>query len=805
MLFNGKIFADSAHGASVRAAAARARSVRPRARLRHVHRRLCDFDWSLNGLYLCGSSILRLVGWYCPRRLADVYKVMCLWGSWSLALLFALLLVPSVSLADTSGSGGGYYGWADMIVDGNTVITEDGYQLQGYVVAASSRYDAACAVLGVDAGSLTPEAETKLSNESTGGQFYAFVQDMEVNEFGNYPAGWAGDTPFLSGLNSVYGVGNVYWIVTGDEAKDGARNDFNTVKNGGSLGGGGGGVVSDSFVCQAIPFSFRTDGKTDIDKRRIYDTFTHDGTFTTRMNGNGTAYSGTLLDDNFVVSLPANSLPNMPDVYSIVNTYYSVGFSGSTFVFNVVLLDSNDMNLSLTPYTTTSDTDVTKTFNELLGTAHAVYSCRVYSTDYALSSTGIQVNTISNVPSWSTENYTFSLSSNNGTVMGFNGHGSSGGGGGSGGGGTNNWPQPTQPNTDPPEVPTPTTPTEPTQPNLDPSDDVTWGTPPQFNPSDTLTPIVTEPTVTIINVTNEPTGTDPTDYTPWLRAILNELKNIHTDLGSLLNGVISAINRVISALNDLNAALTTHCGHIRTAIHNDFNYYVRNIISQMVSDTNTVGTNIRTQVGWLVQSMRDCYSHLEDYLYDLFHWLAEQFDFTFSSVPSYDDRSVLYWLKKIWLRLGTNQYYSPIGPSAPTPTAQDVETGFDWWAWLLSLIDQLFNNVASELVEDVDAFVESLREIWPISVPWDLLGAFVLLGANPETPTWTVTIPSVCGLPSYDYVIDLHPYDGLAATVRNMETVVFAFYLLMKSDWLLDLISKGLQKCTVFFDSLVGT
>ena len=778
MSLRGFCYVDTSHGARVRAGAARARSLRPRARGRHVRYRQLFYDWGCHDVSQCGSANLRLVGRYRSGRLGDAYKVLCLWGSWALALLFALLLVPAVSLADTSGSGGGYFGWSDMIVDGNTVITEDGYQLQGYVVAASSRYDAACAVLGVDAGSLSSEAETKLSNESTGGQFYAFVQDMEVNEFGNYPAGWAGDTPFLSGLNSVYGVGNVYWIVTGDEAKDGARNDFNTVKNGGSLGGnsgGGGGDLSTIILLSGEGKVYRNSNVVDA------------GTLTVELSQTIVdrleSYSDLSNLYVFVINGMRDSRYNESRLY-IIKTNQTVTYTKESSGYNNYYDSSAGTNVR------------TGLYNYVINvpSGSMVYSEYIKNTGWTEAFTSIEVNSLSFSASNNAKTFTYG-----GTAI-FTNAITSGGGGE-----TNNWPQPTQPNTDPPEVPSPSTPSEPTQPSVDPSDDLVWGTPPQFDPSDTLTPIVSEPSVTIVNVTSEPTGTDPTDYTPWLRAILNELKNIHTDLGNLLNGVISAINRVISALNDLNAALTTHCGHIRTAIHNDFNYYVRNIISQMVSDTNTVGTNIRTQVGWLVQSMRDCYSHLEDYLYDLFHWLAEQFDFTFPSVPSYDDRSVLYWLKKIWLRLGTNQYYSPIGPSSPTPTAQDVETGFDWWAWLLSLIDQLFNNVASELVEDVDAFVESLREIWPISVPWDLLGAFVLLGANPETPTWTVTIPSVCGLPSYDYVIDLHPYDGLAATVRNMETIVFAYYLLMKSDWLLDLISKGLQKCTVFFDSLVGT
>lgn len=803
MSLRGNSFVDTAHGALVRTVAARARSLRPRARVRRVPCRLRFIDGGHHVVSKCGSAVLRLVGRDCLGRLGDVHKVLCLWGSWSLALLFALLLSPSVSLADTSGSGGGYFGWADMIVDGNTVITEGGYQLQGYVVAASSRYDAACAVLGVDAGSLTPEAETQLSNASTGGQFYAFVQDMEVNEFGNYPAGWAGDTPFLSGLNSVYGVGNVYWIVTGDEAKDGARNDFNTVKNGGSLGGNpGGGDFSDGdyleFACKTY-------------LRQTANLNLWDGT-KWAMNGcNGLqSYytNNNLLPNDIIVRVPKSIFPNV-DYSSVRSGVIAIGNNTDNKIhinIHVCLSMSDsvrsDVQTGFTVGGSGPYAGQTYTYDsyDSVGVGSPSTRSVTFTSNYVYSN-GILDITSTQTSSTMLNDYTGASLSYK-TVSGFL-VGSAGGGGG-GGGETNNWPQPTQPNTDSPDVPEPTTPTEPTQPSVDPSDDVTWGTPPQFNPSDTLTPIVTEPTVTIINVTNEPTGTDPTDYTPWLRAILNELKNIHTDLGNLLNGVISAINRVISALNDINVSLSTHCGHIRTAIHNDFDYYVRTIMSQMVSDTDTIGLNIRTQVGWLVQSMRECFSHLEDYLYDLFHWLAEQFDFTFPSAPSYDDRGVIYWLKQIWLKLGTNQYYSPIGPSAPTPSVQDVETGFDWWAWLLSLIDQVFNNVVSDLVEDVDAFVESLREIWPISVPWDLLGAFVLLGASPETPSWTVTIPAVGGMPSYDYVIDLHPYDGLAATVRNMETVVFAFYLLMKSDWLLDLINKGLQKCTVFFDSLVG-
>ena len=87
-----------------------------------------------------------------------------------------------------------------------------------------------------------------------------------------------------------------------------------------------------------------------------------------------------------------------------------------------------------------------------------------------------------------------------------------------------NWPDPVQPNPEPPRVPDPPDEPVPTPPELPTVDvDTNW---PDVN----------------VTVTVEPSNTTPADYTPWLRAILQVLNDTLTYLGTMLNALRADLN-----------------------------------------------------------------------------------------------------------------------------------------------------------------------------------------------------------------------------------------------------------------------
>lgn len=352
---------------------------------------------------------------------------------------------------------------------------------------------------------------------------------------------------------------------------------------------------------------------------------------------------------------------------------------------------------------------------------------------------------------------------------------------GGGGGGDNHWPtdDPT-PTPDPPEVPGPG---DDPIPQPDPPD---LPDPREYPVSDPYTPDPDPPTNPVITYDPNPTG-EPTDYRPWLNAILVLLRKINTTISD--------------GFGDLRGWLTNHCDHIREQIHSDsvdLGLHIQTAIQNgFISFERWLqGTFAGYFIDELDYVIGQQFAELESYLYDLFHWLASQFDFTFGG-SNYDDSSVIYWLRRIYARLGGG---------APNPGDDGtVDEGFDWWAWLLGLITDALGGIITDFVGDVGGFLATLADVFPFSIPGDIVAYLTLLDAARETPRFVVTIPAVDGWwQSFDYEIDLAPFDDAMGVVRGMYLIYWGLILVMKTDWLGGVFDFATRAVVQFFDKITG-
>lgn len=168
------------------------------------------------------------------------------WTRRALVLLVAFLLVSSL-LPGRAFAAGNYYPGQEVIVDG--MVAGDGDV--GYMCIAYTNFNAALAALGVSVNDsrLTDDARAKLSNASTGGDFYLFASSFftraQLN--GNLPS-WADDVmlqAFISNWENLASSGpvgpykDIFYATVSPDLVDSAKRDLQTVLDGGSLGGGG--------------------------------------------------------------------------------------------------------------------------------------------------------------------------------------------------------------------------------------------------------------------------------------------------------------------------------------------------------------------------------------------------------------------------------------------------------------------------------------------------------------------------------------------------------------------------------------
>lgn len=176
------------------------------------------------------------------------------------ALVFLLLLVPRLAFASPS-----------LEVDGNFAGYDDGEEYKGYVVVDSpDNYQSTLCLIG-EYGKLiqiTTEQYEKLSNPGTGGAFYELSQlwrKIGTNKSGTdsyYPQWLSLSEDFSDGLVAVYGYGRVWAVVCTDSLKQQAKEDLNTILDGGTVGGGsgGGGTADNTEIPDNIKMMYTGNG-----------------------------------------------------------------------------------------------------------------------------------------------------------------------------------------------------------------------------------------------------------------------------------------------------------------------------------------------------------------------------------------------------------------------------------------------------------------------------------------------------------------------------------------------------------------
>lgn len=288
----------------------------------------------------------------------------------------------------------------------------------------------------------------------------------------------------------------------------------------------------------------------------------------------------------------------------------------------------------------------------------------------------------------------------------------------------NNWPtEPTPTPKEPPEVPTPPEPTEPVQP-VQPTEPTT----------PTLPPII------------EPT--EPTYDTPDLSAILD--------------------------------ALNEHCVHLQHAIYDSVDGLWSALGQKLTDEGYATRLTVVQQVGWLGSVIGGYFTDLSSYLQDLFDWLADTFDFSFTA-PSYDDGSLISWLKKIYAKLGTGQ----VNTRPVDPVANPKGVG-DWLGQLLSNFIAALLGIGAGAIGGVAQQFQQLTTRFPFCIPWDIAAMIAIMVATPEPPIYDVPIMCLTssGLQQVgQWHIDCSPFDPYMGGIRTMETVAFAFALCFKTDF----------------------
>lgn len=665
-----------------------------------------------------------------------------------LLALVALLLAPTRAYAD----GANY----------RTVLWSGDYASgKQYIVGADNKYDAAAYICGQTSAQVAAYDLTvryKLSatendfaaladslekdwpgwNEDTLAQSLAETFTRDVNgislwdvmtQSASVSAG--GGIIFNQGALSLFQVKywqdsvdcDIYAVDTTSDAVSRATDDLHEILNGG--GESGGSPIQDGYyVFEASPY-YTTTTFNDYflgNKSNLAYTFS-----TGSVSGNV-----NLLPHGFKLLIPEQYLSNLNDVksYETSNWYAYISiYNGSIYTLSVLAG-------SLTEEVRTQDlTNEGYGTNEYIRTITStdmndVYSCNLASSvidasKYVLVDGSVTIQNDKNYSAskWN-PNSTFWTSSFQSCYFKLASASSTPDPDPPSGPG--NWPDtPSNPTPEPPTVPDP-----PENPEPDPPTTPVAPTPPPLEP----------PT----NVTI-PTGTTAADYTPWLRAILEQLQTLTDELAS-------------------------HCVHLQ---------------EEMQTSVNELQDTLIYRFNSLENYLKDLFDGLEYYLCDMAEWLAEQLNFNVNVDP-YDDSSVLYWLRQIYSRLG-NQPKAPTTVMDPDPTEP-----FDFWAWLMNLIANTVGGIIGDLVGDVAGLLDLFKEKFPFSIPWDIAALLTLLDGTRATPAFDVKMAAVPGWwQETTFRIDLTPFDSVASACRTMVNILWVMVLVMKTDWMLAIMGDA--------------
>lgn len=643
--------------------------------------------------------------------------------------------------------------FADVL---NTVYNNPSVQwssLQSCAVyGPSNEFDAALAIIERTYAKIqiTEPMFVELSNEGTGGRFYELAQSLKCAA--DEEPSPTSDFLLYNSVNTgviLYGAGYVWWqqgITFNDELLSGALEDFETIINGGHLGGG---AVGDYITLEYKPKYLR-------DKQTYGYRYDWDG-YTNILKSAQDGQSA-LIGSPVYLHIPStmfrfnNSTLDLTgyNVYARVGTSSSGNGSTSSSMRLYFILNKNTATVSTSDYTYTYNNETLQGqyYSSLSFSANdSGKTCDYTFTSSQFSCNGSNIYIDNDVTVNVSGNYSSLWSHDQGFAIPTN---SAGGGGG----GTNNWPEPTEPTPDPPDPP-------------DPIDRPVGGTPDIPEPGDPTvpeTPQPSNPTTNIYVHVEEPTNTSPTDYTPWLRAILRAINN----LGDKLNDESLEIQR---ALN------TFYTNLVAT---------LKSISGNFLQDLTSWG---RSQMQWLAQDLQYSLTmfgaDLTEYLDDLAQWIVDNLNFDFPGAE-FDDSSIVYWLKRIWSKLGNGSINT-----RPTDPTEDPDGFLEWLRKAIAEFILGLGASASDVVSDLGDLLSRLFAKFPFSVPWDILGILGLLDAPTATPRVVIDIPINIGSwhTTYTFDVNLQPYDSAMATARSVFLILFCSWLL----WLTPQVLRDLS------------
>lgn len=203
----------------------------------------------------------------------------------------------------------------------------------------------------------------------------------------------------------------------------------------------------------------------------------------------------------------------------------------------------------------------------------------------------------------------------------------------------------------------------------------------------------------------------------------------------------------------------------------DFTPDIQGILDAMAEHCR----HIRTQI-------QQSFESLESYLYGLFNWLADRFSY---AVEPFDDKNLLYWLKRIYSRLGRG------GNSKPADPVTDP-LGFGDW------LDTLFTNFLTALFDlfpGVAQAVGTLATKFPFSLPFDIGLLITSLVAEPVVPQFDLPLYTVdsggVGVEGAIVSVDMTPFDSAWGAVRIFETMSFTAVLMGRTKDFMEVLEKA--------------
>lgn len=659
-----------------------------------------------------------------------ISRVWRFWAALWTGLLLALAYVPS-ALAE-----GEFQPSLAGIVQGPTPWAE--YQAEeyydGYLVYGANKYNCLIYALGLNPNDFDLVARGKLGSPSKGGKFYEVVQEG----YNDHCPAWV-SVPFYEGWLRQSGVTpgtgtNPQYLWAFEIYKDDfqeAKQDAITIRDGGSIddgggeGGGGGSGGSygskdgDYYVLEQV-----SEATPEMDLK-------------IELADDVTSWVSAHSYDNILIAARGR--------YNETNKKWSVVSSVCNIDEDEISIDVQEDTISIKNII---DSNITVPFI-------ATSTYRTTNVDCELSK-GNQTNFTSSIRNISA-NYTYPIytTNDNYQYLWIYYKGESGGSGGG---------------EDDPDEPSP-------DPWPDPEPDPVSPSPPQLpEPGDPAVPEPPDPT------TPSPDPVIPDPYPP---IVPDEPTPPTIETGDTYTVDIQGI---LDAMDE-------HCIHIQTCLNGNF-FNLEGYLGELASNCTQNMQNVIYNCGYvLVSSISDARDYIVenllqglydglvavtsnqadilDYFEDFAAWLDEKLDFQFPD--SYDDTSVVYWLKRLYYKQGTGTVSRP-----EDPVTDPFGIG-EWLRNLANLLIQALEGLAPGLVGDLLSTIDLLKLKFPFSLPWDImtiLGAFVASpeAPNVEFPCYAYTASGLSQVGTYD--IDLDAYSNVMEGVRFVGYLGFMAYTL---------------------------